>query len=100
MAFKLIEAAEDRRCYVNGAALVALVRARVTFRKGVLVETVAKQEELAASSVGRADPQRLTRRGQLNREGARHEKAVSQSGDGETARPCERAERKADGRVG
>jgi transposase-like protein len=48
MAFKLIEAAEDRWRYVNGAALVALVRAGATFRKGVLVETVAKQEEVAA----------------------------------------------------
>ncbi len=48
MAFKLIEAAEDRWRYVNGPALVALVRAGATFRKGVLVETVAKQEEVAA----------------------------------------------------
>jgi transposase-like protein len=48
MAFKLIEAAEDRWRYVNGAALVALVRAGAKFRKGVLVETVAKQEEVAA----------------------------------------------------
>ena len=39
MAFKLIEAAEDRWRYVNGPALVALVRAGATFRKGVLVET-------------------------------------------------------------
>jgi transposase-like protein len=48
MAFKLIEAAEDRWRYVNGAALVALVRAGAKFRKGVLVESVAKQEEVAA----------------------------------------------------
>ena len=48
MAFKLIDAAEDRWPYVNGPALVALVRAGATFRKGVLVETVAKQEEVAA----------------------------------------------------
>jgi hypothetical protein len=34
MAFKLIEAAEDRWRYVNGAHLVALVRAGATFRKG------------------------------------------------------------------
>jgi hypothetical protein len=34
MAFKLIEAAEDRWRYVNGAAPVALVRAGATFRKG------------------------------------------------------------------
>src|ERR1039458_6622633 len=53
MAFKLIEAAEDRWRYVNGAALVALVRAGAKFRKGVLVETVAKQEEVAACSAGR-----------------------------------------------
>ena len=48
MAFKLIEAAEDRWRYVNGAAPVALVRAGATFRKGVLVESIAKQEEVAA----------------------------------------------------
>ena len=48
MAFKLIEAAEDRWRYVNGAALVALVRAGATFRKGVLVENISKQEEVAA----------------------------------------------------
>jgi len=48
MAFKLIEAAEDRWRYVNGAALVALVRAGAKFRKGVLVENISKQEEAAA----------------------------------------------------
>jgi len=48
MAFQLIEAAEDRWRYVNGAALVALVRGRCNVQKGVLVETVAKQEEVAA----------------------------------------------------
>jgi hypothetical protein len=48
MAFKLIEAAEDRWRYVNGAAPVALVRAGATFRKEVLVESIAKQEEVAA----------------------------------------------------
>jgi hypothetical protein len=48
MAFKLIEAAEDRWRYVNGPALVALVRASGTFRKGALVESIAKQEEVAA----------------------------------------------------
>jgi len=48
MAFKLIEAAEDRWRYVNGASLVALVRAGATFRKGVLVESIANQEEVAA----------------------------------------------------
>ena len=39
MAFKLIEAAEDRWRYVNGAHLVALVRAGAKFRKGALVES-------------------------------------------------------------
>jgi hypothetical protein len=39
MAFKLIESAEDHWRYVNGAHLVALVRAGATFRKGVLVES-------------------------------------------------------------
>ena len=45
-AFKLIEAAEDRWRYVNGAARCS-VRGGATFRKRVLVETVAKQEEVA-----------------------------------------------------
>jgi hypothetical protein len=37
MAFELIAAAEDRWRYVNGAALVALLRAGATFRKGVVL---------------------------------------------------------------
>jgi putative transposase len=48
MAFKLIEAAEDRWRYVNGAHLVALVRTGATFRKGVLVESEAQEKEVAA----------------------------------------------------
>ena len=48
MAFKLIEAAEDRWRYVNGAHLVALVRAGATFQKGVLAESKLKEEEVAA----------------------------------------------------
>ena len=48
MAFKLIDATEDRWRYVNGPALVALVRAGATFRKGMLVENISKQEEVAA----------------------------------------------------
>jgi putative transposase len=38
MAFKLIDAAQDRWRKINGAELVALVRAGATFKKGVLVE--------------------------------------------------------------
>jgi transposase-like protein len=38
MVFKLIEAAQERWRYVNGAHLVALVRAGAKFEKGVLVE--------------------------------------------------------------
>ncbi len=38
MAFKLIESAQDRWRSVNGAHLVALVRAGAIFRNGVLVE--------------------------------------------------------------
>jgi len=60
MAFKLIKAAEDRWRYVNGAHLVALVRAGATFRKGVLVESEMQDREDVASSAGRADPQLLT----------------------------------------
>ncbi len=48
MAFKLIEAAEDRWRCVNGAHLVALVRAAATFPKGVLVENEAQEGEAAA----------------------------------------------------
>ena len=39
MAFKLIEAAQDRWRAVNGPHLVALVRAGACFEKGVIVET-------------------------------------------------------------
>ena len=38
MAFKLIESAQDRWRAVNGAHLVALVRAGAVFRNGALVE--------------------------------------------------------------
>ncbi len=48
MAFKLIEAAEDHWRYVNGAHLVALVRAGAKFRKGVLVESEVQEGEVAA----------------------------------------------------
>jgi putative transposase len=48
MAFKLLEAAEDRWRSVNGPKLVALVRAGAKFRKGVLVESSLQQEEAAA----------------------------------------------------
>lgn len=44
MAFKLVEAAQDRWRSVNGAHLVALVRASAVFKAGKLVET----EEVAA----------------------------------------------------
>jgi len=48
MAFKLIEAAEDRWRYVNGAHLVALVRAGATLRRRVLVESELQEGEVAA----------------------------------------------------
>ena len=38
MVFKLIETAQERWRYVNGAHLVALVRAGAKFEKGVLIE--------------------------------------------------------------
>jgi putative transposase len=38
MAFKLIEAAQDRWRAVNAPHLVALVRAGATFKRGKLVE--------------------------------------------------------------
>jgi hypothetical protein len=48
MAFKLMEAAEDRWRDVNGTHLVALVRAGARFRKGVLVESELREGEVAA----------------------------------------------------
>jgi putative transposase len=47
MAFKLIEAAQDRWRAVNGPHLVALVRAGATFRNGMLVERYADNEAAA-----------------------------------------------------
>ncbi len=49
MAYKLIEQAQTRWRVVNAPHLVALVRAGVTFEKGVMVErTGDKNEEVAA----------------------------------------------------
>jgi hypothetical protein len=48
MAFKLIEAAQDRWRSVNGPHLVALVRAGATFRKGVLIENNPTEDQVAA----------------------------------------------------
>ncbi|MCZ6567300.1 MAG: IS256 family transposase [Actinobacteria bacterium] len=48
MAFKLIEAAQDRWRAVNSPHLVALVRAGATFRKGVLVENNPTEDQVAA----------------------------------------------------
>jgi putative transposase len=45
MAFKLIEAAQDRWRAVNAPHLVALVRAGATFHKGKLVERPTDQED-------------------------------------------------------
>ena len=48
MAFKLIEAAQDRWRAVNGPHLVALVRAGARFDKGVMVERPDDIAEVAA----------------------------------------------------
>ena len=48
MAFKLIEAAQDRWRAVNGPHLVALVRAGARFEKGVIVEREQPDQEAAA----------------------------------------------------
>jgi putative transposase len=48
MAFKLLEAAQDRWRAVNGPHLVALVRAGARFEKGVMVERPAETQEVAA----------------------------------------------------
>ena len=60
MAFKLIEATEERWRYINGAHLVALVRAGAKFRNGVLAESGLREGEGAARSAGRADAPGLT----------------------------------------
>jgi transposase-like protein len=49
MAYKLLEAAQDRWRCVNGAHLVALVRAGATFEKGVLVERPAANNTKVAA---------------------------------------------------
>ena len=48
MAFKLLEAAQDRWRAVNGPHLVALVRAGARFDKGVMIERPDKAQEVAA----------------------------------------------------
>lgn len=48
MAFKLLEAAQDRWRAVNGPHLVALVRAGARFDKGVMVERPDEMQEVAA----------------------------------------------------
>jgi len=49
MAFKLIEAAEQRWRSVNAPQLVALVRAGTRFEKGVMVERPKEQDQEAAA---------------------------------------------------
>jgi len=49
MAFKLIEAAEQRWRSVNAPQLVALVRAGAKFDKGVMVERPKEQDQEAAA---------------------------------------------------
>jgi putative transposase len=48
MAFKLLEAAEQRWRAVNGPHLVALVRAGAVFQKGVLIARPGQDQEAAA----------------------------------------------------
>jgi len=48
MAFKLLDAAQDRWRAVNGPHLVALVRAGAVFRKGVLITRPELDQEAAA----------------------------------------------------
>ena len=48
MAFKLLEAAQDRWRAVNGPHLVALVRAGARFDKGVIIERPDEVGEVAA----------------------------------------------------
>jgi putative transposase len=48
MAFKLLDAAQDRWRAVNGPHLVALVRAGAVFRKGVMITRPEQDQEAAA----------------------------------------------------
>jgi putative transposase len=48
MAFKLLEAAQQRWRSVNAPRLVALVRAGAKFEKGVLIERPTEQDQEAA----------------------------------------------------
>ena len=49
MAFKLIQAAEDRWRAVNGSPLVALVRAGARFHNGVMIERPEEKDQEAAA---------------------------------------------------
>jgi putative transposase len=49
MAYKLIEAAQDRWRCVNAPHLVALVRAGAKFEKGVIVERTNQQDKEVAA---------------------------------------------------
>lgn len=49
MAFKLIEAVQDRRRAVNGPRLVALVRAGVKFEKTVTIERPTDEVQKAVA---------------------------------------------------
>ena len=49
MAYKLIESAQSRWRAVNAPHLVALVRAGVTFEKGVMVQRTDEQDEEVAA---------------------------------------------------
>jgi hypothetical protein len=49
MAYKLIEAAQDRWRAVNAPHLVALVRAGAKFEKGQIVERTTQQDKEVAA---------------------------------------------------
>jgi hypothetical protein len=49
MAFKLIDAAKDRRRSINAPHLVAPVRAGAKFEKGVIVERTSEQDKEVAA---------------------------------------------------
>ncbi len=57
MAYKLIESAQTRWRAVNAPHLVALVRARATFEKGVMVERTDEQDQEVAANRSDSHPQ-------------------------------------------
>jgi hypothetical protein len=73
MAFKLLQAAQDRWRAVNGPHLVALVRAGTTFHKGQIVERPADITKKSAKTAPKKTPSTAAPGAQLARVDAAHD---------------------------